>query len=67
MTDVKLTFRWNGDEGHPSKADVQKLADMGGIVALDFLRDVAFEAERLYSQAVSEGWLWKGETKRAKP
>jgi len=60
MTDgIKISFRWNGEEGKPSASDLRKLEEMGGIAVMDFLRDVAFEAEEIYLRALRGKWLWK--------
>ncbi len=53
---MKLTFTWNGEEGLPSKADANRLlqeaATPDWITALDFLKDVAWEAAKLYDAAL---------------
>lgn len=61
---MQITFRWNETEGEgrPGKADKARLleaAGQGDIAALDFLKDTANEAVRIYFDAVAamqENW-----------
>lgn len=52
---MKLTFSWDGDEGHASGADEVRLmveaAKGSRITVLDFLVDIRAEADRLYAKA----------------
>jgi len=61
MSEIKLTFRWrNSDgEGVMSKADVNRLREMGGVAVVDFLNDVCALSIRLHKTALEERWLWK--------
>jgi hypothetical protein len=49
---AKLTFSWtlNGEEAKPSKRDVENLKEQNYVFQLDFLRDVIFEAQKLYDE-----------------
>lgn len=55
---AKLTFKWTmrGEEAKPNKVDVENLKSENFVFQLDFLRDVIFEAQKLYeeTQAASE-------------
>ena len=55
---AKLTFKWTlgGGEAKPNKNDIENLKAENFVFQLDFLRDVIFEAQKLYeeTQAASE-------------
>lgn len=55
---AKLTFKWTmrGEEAKPNKTDIENLQAENFVFQLDFLRDVIFEAQKLYeeTQAASE-------------
>lgn len=51
---AKLTFSWPmyGDEARPSSKDIERLLEQNIVFQLDFLKDVAFEAQKLYEEAL---------------
>jgi len=52
---AKLTFKWTlrGEEAKPNKADVENLKEANFVFQLDFLRDVIFEAQKLYDETLA--------------
>lgn len=51
--EVKLRFRWDGEEGVVVGKDIQCVLNADWIVAADFLVDVIRIAESLYAQVLS--------------
>lgn len=51
---AKLTFSWPmyGDEARPSSKDIERLLEHNVVFQLDFLKDVVFEAQKLYEEAL---------------
>lgn len=50
---AKLTFSWPmyGDEAKPSQKDIERLLEQNIVFQMDFLRDVVWEAQKLYDDA----------------
>lgn len=53
----RLRFRWDGDEARPNATDKNALMEAAAgpdrITVLDFLQDVAWEAQQVYDQCLT--------------
>ena len=58
--EVRLRFRWNGEEGRVVGSDFVRLLDTDWIIAADFLKDVIFMAEGYYKEVLRTKHTNKG-------
>jgi hypothetical protein len=61
--EIKLRFRWDGEEGRVVGSDFVKLLDTDWIIAADFLKDIIWLAEGYYKDVLKAKHTNKGESK----
>jgi len=58
--EIKLRFRWDGEEGRIIGDDFRKLLETDWIIAADFLKDIIWLAEDCYEKVMKAKHTNKG-------
>jgi hypothetical protein len=58
--EVKIRFRWNGEEGRIIGDDFRKLLETDWIIAADFLNDIIHLAQDCYDEVLKKKYAEKG-------